>query len=253
MFALILAILGPASAGEWIDIDTYEAPTTTIKIDGNNSDWNGVDLLTGIKFLTKEGKWVVFEEYNGGVWKGKDDHTSSIGFAWDTDYLYIYTYVIDDEHQNNNSWFDGDAIQLVFADDNRSVVKQLYNYALDDSQRNILIGNETATAGGLTADDVAIVRDDKKKTTVYESRFSPKILGLNKLGVGTKIGIGICVNDGDRDTPGQRGWDGWGPHAAVHGKDAPKTGLVKLSDKVPKAVEAIGKLANTWGRMKVGI
>lgn len=256
MLALTLILLGSAHAGEWIENDTYEAPTTeaprdAILVDGDASEWENFELLTDVKFLTEVGEWVVFQEYNGGVWNGPDDHTSSVAFAWDPNYLYIYTHVVDDEHQNNNSWFDGDASQLIFADGGRTTVTHQYNYALDNAQKNILIGNEKAQAGGLTADDVAIVRDDKEKVTIYEARYSPEILGLNAFKVGLEIGIGICINDGDSDTPGQKGWSGWGPHAAVHGKDAPKTGLVILSgNPPPRAVDVTDKLATSWGEIK---
>lgn len=245
----MLMFLGFVNAGEWIDEDIYEAPTGEITVDGDPDDWRFVDLITESEFKTEGGEWVVFEEYNGGTWDGPEDHTSSIAFAWDEDYLYIYTSVLDDEHQNNASWYDGDAAQIVIADAKRVVVTQLYNYALTDGEDNILIGNETATAGGLTDDDVAIVRDDNKKITIYEARYSPEILGLKSFEVGMEIGVGVCINDGDKDTPGQKGWSGWGPHAAVFGKNAEKTGLVILSDKTI-SVDAVGKLPITWGSLK---
>jgi len=37
------------------------------------------------------------------------------------------------------------------------------------------------------------------------------------------------VNDGDKDTPGQKGWSGWGPHMIVFGKTAPDAALVTLT------------------------
>ncbi|MBD3184070.1 hypothetical protein GF312_17430 [Candidatus Poribacteria bacterium] len=238
-----------ANAGDWIDNDEYSAPTGTIEIDGNDDDWMWVEKYTDIEFLTANGDWTVFEEYNGGVWEGPEDHTTSVAFAWDEDYLYMYAFVIDDEHQNNNSWFDGDAVQVVIADNKQATVTQLYNYALTDGVDNILIGNETATAGGLQPEDVAIVRDDDAKTTFYEARYSSDILGLKGFEEDMQIGVGICVNDGDADTPGQKGWSGWGPHAAVFGKNAEKTGLVTLSSD-PIAVGARDKLTTTWGSVK---
>lgn len=241
--------LGFANAGDWIDNEFYEAPTGEITVDGDPDDWRFVELITGSEFKTADGDWVVFEEYNGGTWDGPEDHTSSIAFAWDEDYFYIYTSVLDDEHQNNASWYDGDAAQLVFTGPDQAAVTQLYNYALVDGEDEILIGNEQATAGGLTDDDVAIVRYDNKNITIYEARYSAEILGLNSFKVDMEIGIGVCINDGDKDTPGQKGWSGWGPHAAVFGKNAEKTGLVTLSEKTI-SVDAVGKLPITWGALK---
>ena len=37
------------------------------------------------------------------------------------------------------------------------------------------------------------------------------------------------MNDGDKDTPGQTGWSGWGPHMIVFGKTAPDAALVTLT------------------------
>ena len=57
-------------------------------------------------------------------------------------------------------------------------------------------------------------------------------LGLDVLSAGDVIAVGVCVNDGDSEAGqgGQKGWSGWGPHAAVFGKTPSETGLVTLSD-----------------------
>jgi len=250
-FAFMLIILKPANA-QWIQdgMDTYDAPMASISVDGDAADWAGIEELTGVEFKTTSDEWVVFEEYNGGVWNGPDDQTVSVAFAWEPDNLYFYISVIDDEHQNNNSWFDGDAAQLVFADADQTTVTHLYNFALNDSQDSILIGNEQSEGDGLTPDDVAIVRDDSAKVTFYEAKFAPEILGFTGYEAGMKVAVGICVNDGDVDTPGQKGWGGWGPHAAVFGKSPEKTGLVTLSSTSPTAVDAEDKLTTTWGEIK---
>ena len=100
----------------------------------------------------------------------------------------------------------------------------------------------------MTTDDVVIIRDDDAKTTFYEAKFAPELLGLAVFAADMSIGIGVCVNDGDIDTPGQKGWGGWGPHAAVFGKNGDKTGLVTLLP--PEAVEPNSKLTTTWGELK---
>jgi len=248
LFALPLVFLGTAIAGEWIAEDTYTAPRASITIDGDPSDWAFIEPLTAIEFRTASDEWVVFEEYGGGIWNGPDDHTSSVAFAWDQDALYVYILVVDDEHQNSDSEWDGDAVQFVFADAARTAHTQLYNVALNNAQDGLIIGNESGTAGGLLDGDLVIVRDDGAGTTFYEVRFSPAILGLSGLEADMGIGVGVCVNDGDIDTPGQCGWSGWGPHAAVFGKNGDKTGLVTLS--AAAAVEPSSKLSTTWGGIK---
>ncbi|MBD3184071.1 hypothetical protein GF312_17435 [Candidatus Poribacteria bacterium] len=250
VFILTVIFLGSANAGEWIEEDMFTAPEVSIAVDGDPADWAGIEPLIGVEFKTTADEWVVFEEYNGGVWNGPEDQTVSVAFAWDPSAIYIYIMVVDDEHQNNDSWFDGDAAQLVFADADRTAHTYLYNFALNDAQNEILIGNETAEAGGLTPDDVVIVRDDATNTTFYEARFAPAILGLDSLEMDMAIGVGICVNDGDVDTPGQKGWGGWGPHAAVYGKNGDKTGLVILGAPVAAAVDPDSKMSTTWGGLK---
>ena len=64
-----------------------------------------------------------------------------------------------------------------------------------------------------------------------------------------KFGVGICVNDGDNDTPGQTGWSGWYPHAIVFGKNSEKTGLVVLTN-APFAVGPTGKLTTKWAAIR---
>lgn len=251
LLALTLIIIGSADA-QWIEegLETYDASKAAISVDGDFSDWDGIEKLTGVEFKTANDEWVVFEEYNGGVWDGPDDQTVSVAFAWEADALYLGIKVVDDEHQNNDSWYDGDAAQIVFADADQANVTYLYNYALNNAQDNILIGNEQAEGDGLTPDDVAIVRNDDEKVTVYEAKYAPEILGVSAFEADMKIGIGVCVNDGDIDTPGQKGWGGWGPHAAVFGKNGDKTGLVTLSSMTPTAVDAVNKLSTTWGEIK---
>ncbi|MBM3240818.1 hypothetical protein FJZ31_31435 [Candidatus Poribacteria bacterium] len=251
LFALTLMFLSSAKAGEWIETDTYVAPLASISVDGDASDWAGIETLTDVKFRTTSDEWVVFEEYSGGIWNGPADQTVSVAFAWDPKALYVYIYVVDDEHEHKAAGFwDGDAVQLVFADAGRTTVTYLYNYALNDTQDGIILGNEKVAGAGMTTDDVVIVRDDSAKTTFYEAKFAPELLGLAAFAADMSIGIGVCVNDGDFDTPGQKGWGGWGPHAAVFGKDGDKTGLVTFSSAGPTVVEASSKLTTTWGELK---
>ena len=74
-----------------------------------------------------------------------------------------------------------------------------------------------------------MVRDDAEKTTTYEAMFAPDSFGFKNFEIGQQFGFGICVNDGDIDTPGQKGWSGWGPHMIVFGQTAPDAALVTLT------------------------
>jgi hypothetical protein len=249
LFAMMLITLSSANAGDWIETDTYGAPAAEITVDGDDADWAGIEPLTNVEFRTADDEWVVFEEYDGGVWNGEDDHSTSIAFAWAPEALYIYILVVDDEHEHEaDGFWSGDSVQLVFADENRTAHTYLYNYALNHAQDGIIFGNEQVEGDGMTTDDVVIIRDDGAGTTFYEAKFAPELLGVAAWAADMSIGIGVCVNDGDLDTPGQKGWGGWGPHAAVFGKNGDKTGLVTLLP--PAAVEPRSKLTTTWGELK---
>ena len=248
LFALTLMLLGSANAGDWIETDEFLAPMATISVDGDAADWAGIEPLTGVEFRTTADEWVVFEEYSGGTWSGPDDQLVSVAFAWDLDYLYMLISVVDDEHQNSGSAWNGDGAQIVVADGARTAHTQLYNYGLNDAQDGIIIDNEAPGGNGLLEGDAVVTRDDVAKITIYEARFAPELLGLTAFEADMGIGIGVCLNDGDLDTPGQKGWGGWGPHAAVFGKNGDKTGLVMLSSMA--AVEPTSKLTTTWGALK---
>jgi hypothetical protein len=70
------------------------------------------------------------------------------------------------------------------------------------------------------------------KKTTYEIQLPASALGLTPpLAVGTKFGLGMAINDGDKDTPGQRGWGGLGAHAIVFGKSPTETALISLGSE----------------------
>ena len=54
-----------------------------------------------------------------------------------------------------------------------------------------------------------------------------------KFSEGFKFGLGICVNDGDREAgqEGQKGWSGWYTHSIVFGKNSEHTGWSSLRMK----------------------
>ncbi|MCS5571914.1 MAG: hypothetical protein NZ789_03170, partial [Pseudomonadales bacterium] len=205
----------------------YNAGMKSISVDGDVSDWSGLPVKKAIPF-EQGGELVLFEEYGGGTWSGPEDHTSAVSFAWDADNLYVGVVVTDDTHQNPGDGWNGDSIQMVFANAAQDTVTHLYNYALSDGG-DLVLHNERGPGGT----ELAVVRDDDNTTTSYEIKFPADSLGLDALELDMQIGIGVCVNDGDTDDgqAGQKGWSGWGPYAAVYGKTASATGLVTLTAK----------------------
>ena len=268
---LLLFLTSVAAQAQWRSKthDVYNAlqSEAEITIDGEFDDaegWEGVfdtvkgtngDPFCGVEFEGVGGAVKVFEEHAGGKWDGADDHETCFAIVWDPDAVYIALSVTDDEHQNGGGAWNGDSLQMAFEPTGkRAGTLFLYNIALDNNAAGLLLHNGTTNgAPGLVAEeDFAIVRNENKKETYYEIRITPEDLGLkDPFSDGYEFGLGLCVNDGDKAAgqEGQKGWSGWYPHSVVHGKNADKTGLVKLTDET-LAVEPSNKLTTTWGRLK---
>ena len=86
----------------------------------------------------------VFDEYAGGVWNGIDDHSAAFAITWDANNVYIGINVIDDLHQlNGQSGWNGDSVQVVFADADRTTVTHLYNYAIAQENDNTVTHHQS--------------------------------------------------------------------------------------------------------------
>jgi hypothetical protein len=228
--------------------ERYNADRKSIEVDGNLDDWAGVNFIEPLfdangggetgkgQSTIGETTYSTFAEYAGGTWSGPDDHKTSIAVAWDQEGLYLGIVVTDDEHEHaaGNAW-NGDGVQMGLTNPERDTVTHLYNYAIKagyesgkvykngDSE---IIADKEKGPGNYT---VAMVRNDDTKKTIYEALFTPDSFGFAQFEVGQQFGFGVCVNDGDNDTPGQKGWSGWGPHMIVFGKTAPDAALVTLT------------------------
>ncbi len=232
--------------------EKYNADRKSIEVDGDLSDWTGVRFIEP-KFEATDGRetgkgnttvgdktYSSFAEFGGGTWSGPDDHTTSIAVAWDQDGLYLGIVVTDDEHEHaaGNAW-NGDGVQMGLTNAARDTVTHLYNYAIRDGYESgkVYKSGDAGFGDRAIADKekgpgnytVAMVRDDEAKTTTYEALFTADSFGFTQFEVGQQFGFGVCVNDGDKDTPGQKGWSGWGTHMIVFGKTAPDAALVTLT------------------------
>jgi hypothetical protein len=229
---------GEAGATGCADM-TYSAPNGAITMDGNLGDWGAGGVVMGqTPFLPSGtgccgGGLTLFDEYAGGIWNGINDHSTAFSMAWDSSALYIGLKVVDDTHQLNGlSGWNGDSVQVVFADDTRSSVTHLYNYAIGSDTGEHVTHHENGPAGT----EAAITRYEglgefSVSTTNYELKFPAACWGLDSLPAGAQAGIGLTINDGDTETGqgGQKGWSGWGPYSAVYGKNAEECGLVTLA------------------------
>ena len=211
-----------------------------ITLDGELDDWTGVPVLSDPRFSIpkgskRTGELVLFEPYSGGSWSGPDDQTSAVQIAYDADNVYFGFVVTDEYHENaaNSAW-NGDSIQLMIASKNQDEQIALYNYALGGTEMeigDIIVNHESGPAAGADAEAVTeavVKRNTETKRTTYEIKLPKETLGLDSLALGTQFGLGMAINDGDEDTPGQRGWGGLGAHSIVFGKTPSETALVTL-------------------------
>ncbi len=244
LLAFAAGSMGVAIAGNDIE-PTKEYYSATkipkaITLNGDMADWAGVPVLSDPKFAVPKGsgtganpKYVLFEEYAGGTWTGPDDQTSAVQVAWDADNLYLGVVVTDDYHENSaNSAWNGDSIQLMIANGDRNQQIALYNYALggvEDNLGEVIVMHEAGPGGT----EAMVTRDGVKKKTFYEIKMPAASVGQTALSAGMKFGFGMAINDGDKDTPGQKGWGGLGAHALVFGKSPSETALVTLSTNEP--------------------
>ncbi len=215
---------------------TATAAASGIAVDGSLSEWSGVPVLADPKFSIPKGTgangtgtYVLFEEYQGGTWTGPDDQTSAVQVVYDANNVYFGFVVTDEYHENSaNSAWNGDSVQLMIANADRTSQVALYNYALggiEGALGSTIVMHE-AGPGGTTA---VVIRDGLNKKTTYEIKLPASALGLTPpLTIGTQFGLGMAINDGDQLTPGQRGWGGLGAHSIVFGKSPEQTALVTL-------------------------
>ncbi len=268
--ALLVFVTNTMVSAQWRSKthDVYNAftipPGVDIKIGDFSEYWEGVFETVkgtdGTIFCGVEYAGNVFQEHNGGKWKGANDHQTCFAILWDPEAIYIVIAVDDDEHEHAAAaaW-NGDGAQLAFEMSGRrsaGLPMWLYNVGLDDKAKDILPGalNENPGGKGIAPDeDIAIVRNEAEKETYYELRFTAEELQVKgkKFSEGFKFGLGICVNDGDREAgqEGQKGWSGWYTHSIVFGKNSEHTGLVVLTSE-QLAVEPSHKLATIWGTLK---
>ncbi len=222
------------------EIYTANPAPRPVVLDGNLSEWSGVPVLSDPRFSIPKGSGrngtpVLFEEYAGGKWTGPDDHTSAVQVIYDDNNVYFGFVVTDDYHENSaNSAWNGDSVQLLIANNNQDQQVALYNYALggiEGALGEVIVMHEAGPGGDPGCDcatEAVITRNSQTKRTIYEIKLPKAALGLDSLVYGKQFGLGMAINDGDEDTPGQRGWGGLGAHSIVFGKTPQETALVTL-------------------------
>ena len=87
-----------------------------IRADGDLADWAAHPRSMRYEmplFATAAGDVVMYENYNGGVWDGRNDFWVTARLAWDEDYLYLAIEVIDDDFDVNGACYK-QGVQVAF-------------------------------------------------------------------------------------------------------------------------------------------
>lgn len=201
-------------------IPVWQAKSAPV-IDGDPSDesWNDAEAI----ILNKKEQIVFDPEVEKNSWNGPEDLSLKARMLWDDKYFYFLAEVKDDIYENNQksesvaAWA-GDAIQIAF--DLRNDSKRAYNK--DDHEISIALwngkpvvwrrtfGNEDASSGPLKDAKLAVVRDEVKKTTIYELALPLKDMApWEGEPLRSKcIKFNFIVNDDDGKTTRRTKWIG---------------------------------------------
>lgn len=240
---LLLPTLSAAANDIFEPQEHYTALPTAVPVvlDGSLDEWNTANLLQDPLFYIPKGagntgQLASFEAL-GGDWTGTEDHSVGMMVSYDADNVYVGLLVIDDYHENSaNSGWNGDSVQMMVANGARDTQVGLYNFGLGgvENATGSVVNMLEAGPGGAEA---AITRGFP--VTMYEFKLPKSSLGLSDLAPGVQFGLGMAVNDGDQNAPGQQGWSGFGPHALVFGKTPSETGLITLGVPEPATASIV--------------
>ena len=243
-------------------VENYKASKfgTPPVIDGKLNEWSKVQgvFLTGS--LTVTGKLDATDAYKNwetlGVetWTSDADLSATFYAAWDDSNFYFACLAKDEKHENKgagDSIWNGDALQLAIDPTNakKDYGNWVYEYGYALTTKPLVFRWSVNPASKGETSKFAIVRDDATGTTTYEIAIPGGDIAPAVLAAGKVLGFSMILNENDT-SGGQGGWIGWGSHAIVYGKNAPKTNDLTFVADVVSAVSSGSKLSTTWGSIK---
>ena len=206
-----------------------------------------------------------FTAAGGGIHNGNEDASGRFLLLWHEEGLILMVEVTDDSHLNNNSGADiwiGDSVQVAIEPTGERLpggdgVMYEYNFGLgapNSATPSFVRELQHAEAPAEFHPETVsyeFERVEERKLTKYLVFFPAKQIAPAELKADSTIGLGLIVNDGDREPgqDGQKGWLGWGANSIVFGKDASQTNLLILSGEA-LGVDPAGKLAASWANIK---
>ncbi|MBX3248965.1 MAG: hypothetical protein KF901_17440 [Myxococcales bacterium] len=201
---------GPRDAGCSVPPppDAYVAPARLIQVDGEHIDWSP-GLFVEID---------VWDTVTLAAAPTAADLSARFAVAWQPDALYVAVHVRDDVHSGHlgdaaGLWM-GDSVQIGF-DVGANAVPLLHYDAVDDFEYGAALGGDAVqlahrwiAPNGQAASGMVhrVVREGDR--TRYELALRPEDLGLVAFEAGTRLRMGLIVNE--RDHGGRDGWLEWG-------------------------------------------
>jgi len=222
-------------------VPTYEARYVAkgkIKVDGKLGDW-------------KKAAWIELKDrkYVGGGpgWDGPEDLSARFAVAFDTQGLYFAAEVTDDKffskHAGEALWRN-DSIQIAV---DPMLDRSAGVYQPDDVELGFALVNgkpqawrwvgETAGGpGSVQGATIVIRRDEDAHKTIYEVYIPQKAMRPLDLGVMTRCGFDMIVNDNDGD--GRAFYVEWTPGIGAT-KDPSSFGVVTFRGAPESAEPAL--------------
>jgi hypothetical protein len=180
-----------------VDLMPCNKIKSTVKIDGDISDWSGRPciVMKDRSQIMPPDPWV--------EWKGPEHFSAKVYTGWDDKYFYLAAEVIDDVHFNNKPSYEiwaGDSIQFAFTPDIPGLdTPENIGYRKNDCELGLALTDKGPTAGKWAGEDdvwknaeYTVKRDQASRKTFYEARIPLADLKIKSLPE-TVFGFGFVI------------------------------------------------------------
>lgn len=173
------------------------------------------------KFKTRDGVIVTHQSYQGGTFTNRNDHNIQFSLKWCPEFITICVIVLDDKHSvHGQSDWCGDALQVVFTDENKTKIllelsMSLYGknpeYNLDSLFHHwvnfrkdryykegvvLLVQTSQSNENNTLINLININRKGNK--TIYNLKIPYNFIQSSPFKKEQQLGFSLLVNDGDQ-------------------------------------------------------
>jgi len=233
IFTVIIVVLASTSVVD-ARIKQYDAmQVSNFVVDGNLDEWGTEDPV------------IILDELKdvGAQLPDPEDFTGEIMVGWsnsDPDRVYLAYTIIDDELQDinppNSNWWNDDSAEIIF------------DFANNGTNTKFVVG-ATGELGATSNDgntEFVLIVDEATNKYIYEIAVTG-IAGF-KADDGVTVGLSPIYNDCENGVREHQ--IGWIAGGANDNNNQGDINFVTQARK-PTSVEPSGKLAATWGNLKL--